>query len=284
MTHEQRSLLCLWDRRTVFVGRFENPLRQSQGAATLTVSLDSGIQVFFPDHAKTVHCHSLLLPPGKDIELDTGDATVMICYLDPLGEDYAALIRRTNRVFGTLGFDIADELSFQQCGLRLLQSKISPDQAYLELDRLIGKAPEKISIDPRVCRVLTLIKNDVEQNTPAARLAAEVGMSVPRLMQIFKQQIGIPIRRYRQWHRLFVTASEFAHGLSLTNAAMAAGFSDSSHLHHAFYHILGMKPSAVLSRLPHMRVYAPASREHDVSLRYTDRYTDSDEPSCCHGR
>ena len=92
-----------------------------------------------------------------------------------------------------------------------------------------------------------------------------VGLSVPRLRQLCKQQVGVPIRRYRQWHRLFVTATGVSRGLSLTDAALAAGFSDSSHFHHAFYNILGMKPSAILSRWPDLRLYAPASAEQDIS-------------------
>jgi AraC-like DNA-binding protein len=87
-------------------------------------------------------------------------------------------------------------------------------------------------------------------------LAAQVGLSEPRLLQLFKETLGVPIRRYRQWHRLFVTAVGVTHGLSLTAAALEAGFTDSAHFSHTFRSILGTTPSAMFSPRGNIRLHA----------------------------
>ena len=68
--------------------------------------------------------------------------------------------------------------------------------------------------------------------------------------------LGVPIRRYRQWHRLFVTAVGVTQGLSLTTAALEAGFTDSAHFSRTFRSILGMPPSAMLNPRGRMRMFA----------------------------
>ena len=103
---------------------------------------------------------------------------------------------------------------------------------------------------------MQLIKADVACNQSIEFLAEQVGLSVPRLTQLFRQKIGIPIRRYRQWHRLFVTSVGVARGMNLTDAAMAAGFTDSAHFSHTFRSIIGMSPSAALAQPRGIRLFA----------------------------
>ena len=81
-------------------------------------------------------------------------------------------------------------------------------------------------------------------------------MPVPRLTQLFRQKIGIPIRRYRQWHRLFVTCVGVTRGMNLTDAAVNAGFTDSAHFSHTFRSIVGMSPSAALAQSRGIRLFA----------------------------
>lgn len=150
---------------------------------------------------------------------------------------------------------------------RLLDEKSPPDEAYARLSQFIGLPPRgAVVIDPRIVRVIALIKSAPNDNHPIEQLATAVNLSVPRLVQLFKQQIGVPIRRYRQWHRLYVTAVRVARGCSLTEAALQAGFTDSSHFSHTFCSILGMKPSVILSQMHRIRLYAPASLAEDASI------------------
>ncbi|OUS41594.1 hypothetical protein A9R00_00140, partial [Oleispira antarctica] len=82
------SLLYLWDKRTLYIGPLFEPLNLSQGAATLVVSLDKPISFHIEGEAESIECTSLLLPAGLSVIIDTGDAIVANCNLDPLGADF----------------------------------------------------------------------------------------------------------------------------------------------------------------------------------------------------
>ena len=115
--------------------------------------------------------------------------------------------------------------------------------------------------DERVRVVIERIRQDPTDNLSNDALAETVGLSGDRLQRLFKDATGIPIRRYRLWHRLFVTSTMMAMGSSLTEAALAAGFSDSSHLTNVFRNMLGMSPSTVLRRSRQIRILVGSEPE-----------------------
>ncbi len=248
-------LLYLWDKRTFYLSPFAEPLQLSQAAAMLLIALDGELRIHCRND--TLTCRSALLPAGLSLSVDTGDSRIAICYLDVFGDDHALLRPRMRGQRGQVHFALDEEAEWIAGFDRLHLASASPEQVWLELERLInpqGRTPE--ACDPRIARAVELIKADVACNQPIEFLAEQVGLSVPRLTQLFRQKIGIPIRRYRQWHRLFVTSVGVARGMSLTDAAMAAGFTDSAHFSHTFRSIIGMSPSAALAQPRGIRLFA----------------------------
>lgn len=84
-------------------------------------------------------------------------------------------------------------------------------------------------------------------------LAEALGLSVSRLMHLFKGEVGVPIRRYRIWERVRVLTQHVAEGDSLTMAGLAAGFSDSAHLSHSFQGMFGIPTSQILNPRSRLR-------------------------------
>src|SRR5215475_13475792 len=77
-------------------------------------------------------------------------------------------------------------------------------------------------------------------------LAEAVGLSPSRLMHVFTESIGIPLRPYLSWLRLQRAAAAIVSGkVSLTEAAHAAGFADAAHMSRSFKRALGVAPSAL---------------------------------------
>ncbi|MEK1907084.1 MAG: helix-turn-helix domain-containing protein [Pseudomonas sp.] len=250
-------LLYLWDKRTFHLSQFHEPLQLSQAAAMLLVSLDSPLRL--ECQASQVTCHSALLPAGLELSVDCRDSRVAICYLDVFGEDFALLAPRMAAseagVLHGLDCEAACIKRFDQ----LHRISAAPEQIYAWMEELINPqqcVPSGFALDSRIVHAIELIKADVSCNQSIDYLARQVGLSVPRLTQLFRQKIGIPIRRYRQWHRLFVTSVGVARGMSLTEAAVAAGFTDSAHFSHTFRTIIGMTPSAVLAHPHGVRLFA----------------------------
>jgi AraC-like DNA-binding protein len=77
----------------------------------------------------------------------------------------------------------------------------------------------------------------------AARLAC---LSPSRLTHRFSAEVGLPFRRFVVWARIRRSALAVAEGANLTQAAIATGFSDSSHLSRVFRATFGVTPSTML--------------------------------------
>lgn len=79
---------------------------------------------------------------------------------------------------------------------------------------------------------------------PASEAAAACGFSRTRFDVLFRQVIGISFGRFCQRARLGFVASELRHtGATVEQIAERAGFTDRSHLHHAFTNAYGCTPS-----------------------------------------
>jgi AraC-like DNA-binding protein len=75
--------------------------------------------------------------------------------------------------------------------------------------------------------------------------AAHVGLSSGRARHLFVESTGLPFRTYLLWLRLTRALELFSAGASLTEAAHAAGFSDSSHLSRTFRRMFGVAPDSL---------------------------------------
>ena len=73
-------------------------------------------------------------------------------------------------------------------------------------------------------------------------LAAEVCLSVPRFVQLFKQCTGLTVRRYRLVIRMNYAVKLVCGGASPTSAAAEAGFADYAHFSRTFKAIMGLSP------------------------------------------
>lgn len=106
----------------------------------------------------------------------------------------------------------------------------------------IGARPSaRRAVSAEVTAAIRLL--DDELTTSAAVLAGHVGLSPSELSRRFSREIGIPLRSYRRWRRLVLAIDALAGGTNLTDAAYAAGFSDSAHLTRTFRAMIGIAPS-----------------------------------------
>jgi len=250
--------LYLWKRRTLYIGKFEEPIAVSQAAATLVISLDEPFTFITEDMDIPVHTRSLILPAGCTVTLDTKSSLVANCNLDALGRDYFTLFSYAQNAHHKIGFGLSVEDLLVKCFLHLFCCEMDSQQAceYLEskLSPIDVSSVNEYVVDARIEKAIDLIQSRVNDNMSGEALAEAVNLSIPRLAQLFKQQTGIPIRRYRLWHRLYLTAQHVGHGKNLTDAALEAGFTDSSHFNHTFKSMLGMTPSFILSQVKKTRI------------------------------
>jgi AraC-like DNA-binding protein len=82
-------------------------------------------------------------------------------------------------------------------------------------------------------------------DTSLASLAAVVGLSPGRLMHVFTESIGVPLRPYLLWLKLQRAAAAVSTGVPLGEAAHLAGFADAAHMSRTFRRTFGVPPSAL---------------------------------------
>ncbi|MEQ3725139.1 AraC family transcriptional regulator [Alcanivorax sp.] len=254
------STLYLWRLRTLYVGYLGNRITFSAGAHALLFGLED--DVLLDVGGEKFRARTFLMPAGISFTADSQEKQIGCCFLDPLGRDY--LFHKRLMQGCEPGFYCDSVLQDRQLAVLKCAylDSLDADEVYRQLADLLfpaaGTAVEGFVPDARIACIIELIRSDPAQNYSNDDLARHVGLSGARLQRVFKEATGIPIRRYRLWHRLFVTSSMMSMGSSLTDAALTAGFSDSSHLSHVFQNMLGMSPSSLLNNSLHNRVLVGA--------------------------
>lgn len=121
------------------------------------------------------------------------------------------------------------------------------------------------AIGPRERRQLgqarRLIEERFGEQWSVASLARAVGLGEKKLKAGFRALVGRSVHAYLREVRLEAAASLLAAGHSVTQAALAAGFSNLSHFSKSFREAKGVPPSAWAQRAPgQRRIAAPAPR------------------------
>lgn len=131
---------------------------------------------------------------------------------------------------------------------RMEQSGVTSvlDALFHELLAYAGAPPKRSGvIDPRIRKVIQILKEETNTAPPLRELAGKVGLSGGRLIHLFTEQVGIPIRRYLLWIKLNRAITALSLSKNLTDAAHLAGFSDSAHFSRTFLRMFGIQPSEI---------------------------------------
>jgi AraC family transcriptional regulator len=143
-------------------------------------------------------------------------------------------------------------LSFDHRRLRSLARSAAAGDAVAAqalVDHLIGHSVSyNQGIDPVVSQACEQIRQHLNRPIKLAELARAVHLSPSRLAHRFREATGVPVRRFILWRRLRAAAETAMRGSSLTEAAHAAGFADSSHLSRTFRSVFGIAPSFLFKR------------------------------------
>lgn len=238
---EHSAKLYSWYGRTFFVGRLPNIGEHAHHALQIEIGLYRPFQIYC--RTDRIESRLAIIPPDVAHRIDDCSGLQAILYLEPesvagklIGEKYfpQGKIRK-------LDYHIIKPYipNLQQLGLKI--NPCSEVNNLLDdiLNRLAGDyTPAEIQ-DERIQKIVELCKQAPEKKIPTRILANNVGLSESRLTHLFKEQVGIRIRRYLLWLRLSDALMQLAKGGSFTDAAHYAGFSDSAHLSRTYRQMYG---------------------------------------------
>lgn len=209
-------------------------------AVQVMVSVDEPFVLEFAD--ERLHTTAAVIPSGLPHRLHCASRRLLLVLVEPFGP--------RGRGLGLAG-DRARGREFEATMARIAIDRADDSDAVRIIDHLVRTiAPDGPPRPTRLSEPVLAALRQLER-TPGSRptlghAAAAAHISPSRLTHLFSREVGIPFRRYALWIRLRTVAERVALGDNLTQAAVAAGFSDSSHLSRVFKNNFGLSPSSLL--------------------------------------
>jgi len=243
-----QPVVYLYDMRAAFFGPSLKLDPHKLAVATLVIGLDAEFELdMFEDAIRKRHQRRVALIPPETFHHLRATGQMLFLYLDPVGTDYAELdsatIARVNQTAPNI--------------IEYLVSAVRNTHGAKDFVRIVSELfelPEPSPPDPRIERTLRAI-DAAPQDFVSVKQAADFAcMSSSRFQHIFKDVTGTTFRRYRLWKRMAIIAKRLSEGGSLTDAALEAGFSSSSHLSSAFKDMFGIKPSDLAASSIELRI------------------------------
>jgi AraC-like DNA-binding protein len=253
-THIQ---LHLWEHRSLFLGAIPDAVECTPACAWLLAGLDTPFEISINGGSR-ISTRLALVPPGAEICYFPEGGLLACCFLDVLCCDYRALSLRMQPVADGLYIEtgaFADEAV--KVFRHLYHDLVDPAAVYdclVDVLRLPSPMPEG-NIQQVVARVVASVRLTAAANLTNSHYAMEAGLAEEVQSRWFRQQTGLTLRRYRNWHRLFLAAWMMRQGVPLTVAAQEAGFSDAAHFNHVFREMVGLKPSFIQRAMAYTRIY-----------------------------
>lgn len=233
----------------------------SHHALQVSISLDSPFHLQWETNtgsAKSAEFEGVIIAPDLQHSLDGRGGEQALLLIDPEHTFSQQLTKKW------LGEEVVAPLPESLLGPLVKNLTTDPSPGFHRsepanpiatlLDTLLPRETGLAPMDHRVRAALDYLQAQAIKNVAASELANEVHLSESRLAHLFKQQVGIPVRRYLMWLRLMDAIECAFAGNSLTDAAAHAGFSDSAHFSRTFQAMFGIQPSLVIQHSQFVQV------------------------------
>ncbi|WP_299534618.1 AraC family transcriptional regulator [Ulvibacterium sp.] len=119
------------------------------------------------------------------------------------------------------------------------------NELFSEVKNLARAIDLKTPTDKRITESIKFIEeNELEYKNLISELTSKVSLSNSRLSHLFKEHIGISIKKYLVWNRLRQAINTYlSENTNLTDVSLQSGFFDQAHLTNSFKNVLGVSPT-----------------------------------------
>lgn len=244
-SYPSHSQLYLGPGWALYCGAIQQLQTHVYGADVLHVGIYRPFRIRFGDGAwHSVSC--AVVPGGIHHALDMAGGIHGKLFVEKSSPVAAAWRRRFGCLEPRLGHDAEAVDLFRE----VHEEDPVRSEVDQRLERLLGSddgAPA--AVDPRIVRVTDLLAREPDRNFSQEELASLAGLSPSRFLHLFREQTGLPYRRFRAWNRMMTAFGRLHGGTSLTRAALESGFADSTHFSHSFRATFGVNPAPVFRGL-----------------------------------
>lgn len=225
----------------LYVGPGAGADAHAHNAVQLVWSADGPLEVTLA--GQRLDRTAVLLPANRDHSLQAAGHLIALLLVESHGARGAALDAAAQRAQGRELKDAIATVRFP-----------SPDLEAVEVVRWcndllggLGVDAKRSPISAPTRRAIEYIERKLDGVPRVGEVARMLSLSETRVTHLFSEEVGIPFRRFVLWTRIKRAVAAHQAGNDLTNAAIAAGFSDSAHFSRTFKAMFGLSPSLVLS-------------------------------------
>lgn len=252
--------LIIWKDLRLFAGQFPRTISTHSHPVIQLVIAVRGTFRAKQDSGIWLEKEGLLIAPNYAHECDAQNVPIISIDIDPessLGEWILTnqLKNRSVLDYPSNDFDAVKKDEFSAC---IRDANWPPLRQIIKNLFHYRENEQALSKDRRVQRVLDYIANHMNQPITTGKLAEVSHLSESRLIHLFKEEMGLPIRNYILWCRLQRVFEMILAGKSLTQSAHEAGFSDQAHMTRTFTKMMGIAPSLITKNSKFVQVYFPA--------------------------
>jgi AraC-like DNA-binding protein len=245
-----RRILYFWYGRALFMGQSTDTAVHHHYAIQIVIGLNQPFGLHFSN--RRYKYRAAMIGANQTHQLDGRGDWQAILLVDPETE----LAQQLDHEHLQDGNIIALNEAFPEAVFKKLSDFVSRERSCQEAEELCGcvidaliKTPvPRKKINPKILQVVDYLDKLPRKRVSIEDIADNVYLSESRIIHLFKEQMGIPIRRYLLWLRVIEAIKEIFQGVSFTTAAHEAGFSDSAHLSRTFKQMFGITLSELFKK------------------------------------
>ena len=159
----------------------------------------------------------------------------------PVVEADKSLIAELRRIFAGLSADSVEDESVAHSGIHASDAVSEALDMLLGGDsRMCGRAGEN-GVDARIQGIIDYLEGIEEiDGATVDELAARACLSKSRLSHLFTENVGVSLHRYLSFMKMKKANTYILQGMSMTDAALRAGFDSSSHFSSTMRRMFGI--------------------------------------------
>ncbi|MBR6543318.1 MAG: helix-turn-helix domain-containing protein [Anaerotignum sp.] len=227
---------------------YADPAEHRHMAAHIILAMKGEIMVTAEGEVRM--CRGVMIPSGVSHRVETKGNPVLVFLYDSATN----VARRISRM-EYLSAEICDTitaayLEFEKTGMAEAYGVFEK----IFLCHIAMESPAYCVTDKRVLEAIAHIRENLSEKLLCQNVAASVFLSEGRFSHLFREQTGMPFASYLIYQRLMYVYGEILRGKSITEAALAAGFSSSAHFADVNRRVFGLSAGNITRNMVFCKV------------------------------
>lgn len=251
---EQQNLVYITEDFQVFIGSIKDNINHQHYALQVSIPLDSKITINTTTKSFST-ASGFIIGPNVPHKLAAKKPHLLLLFnpTSSVGHYWNSLRNKNIEEI-----DSMEVREIKRITSLILSHKINEQQGIQQLIQFIqsldcGCSSFVHSGDSRMENAILYLNDNQDRIVPVSEIANYLSLSESRFLHLFRENTGITYRRAQLWNKL-IGALYLIKNVSITEAAIEVGFSDSAHFSRTFKENFGFSPRDVLKHSQFIQV------------------------------